>query len=155
MKFIEGVGSVDHASYGSDCRPLGHGRNHRLNECRHEREDDDVAAVCGIYEPIADAIGDDHAVRTATLDEPEHGLTDDVLEATAVLLWWGQEAHDEAADRAPTEFESATDAEAAGASAVCLSRCAGRRRVRRTVGGRSRSPRGTNNCTRRTALLRS
>jgi trehalose utilization protein len=37
-------------------------------------------------------------VRTATLQEPEHGLTEEVLEATDVLLWWGHIAHAEVAD---------------------------------------------------------
>ncbi|RZH67393.1 ThuA domain-containing protein [Natrinema altunense] len=70
------------------------------NEFRHEREDDAVAAVYpdGIHAPIADALADDHAVRTATLDDPEHGLTAGVLDATDVLLWWGHEAHDEVRD---------------------------------------------------------
>ncbi|SDQ66414.1 ThuA domain-containing protein [Natronobacterium texcoconense] len=73
------------------------------NEFRHEREDDDVAAVYpdGIHETIADALGDgdrEYDVRTATLDEPDHGLPDEVLEETDVLLWWGHEAHDEVAD---------------------------------------------------------
>ncbi|OAQ53678.1 hypothetical protein HTG_05310 [Natrinema mahii] len=70
------------------------------NEYRHEREDDAVAAVYpdGIHETIAEALADDHEVRTATLDDPDHGLTADVLEATDVLLWWGHEAHDEVAD---------------------------------------------------------
>ncbi|QCS43002.1 ThuA domain-containing protein [Natrinema versiforme] len=70
------------------------------NEFRHEREDDAVAAVYpdGIHETLAEILVDDHEVRTATLDEPEHGLTDDALESTDVLLWWGHEAHDEVAD---------------------------------------------------------
>src|SRR5262249_2110010 len=42
-------------------------------------------------------------VRTATLDEPEHGLPDRLLAATDVLVWWGHEAHadvpDELAER--------------------------------------------------------
>ena len=42
-------------------------------------------------------------VRTATLDEPEHGLTEDVLANTDVLVWWGHKAHgdvdDEIVDR--------------------------------------------------------
>ena len=42
-------------------------------------------------------------VRTATLDEPEHGLTEAVLANTDVLTWWGHTAHrevkDEIADR--------------------------------------------------------
>jgi trehalose utilization protein len=67
------------------------------NEFRHEREDDEVAAVYpdGIHEALAAVFEDDHAVQTATLDEPEHGLSDEVLESTDVLLWWGHEAHDE------------------------------------------------------------
>ena len=40
----------------------------------------------------------DLQVRTATLDEPEHGLTDAVLESTDVLTWWGHVAHDEVSD---------------------------------------------------------
>ena len=32
-------------------------------------------------------------VRTATLDEPDHGLTDAVLADTDVLTWWGHVAH--------------------------------------------------------------
>ena len=37
-------------------------------------------------------------VRVATLDQPEHGLTDDVLADTDVLTWWGHAAHDTVAD---------------------------------------------------------
>lgn len=37
-------------------------------------------------------------MRTATLDEEEHGLTEEVLERTDVLLWWGHVAHDEVQD---------------------------------------------------------
>jgi trehalose utilization protein len=37
-------------------------------------------------------------VRTATLDEPEHGLTADVLAETDVLIWWGHAAHNEVRD---------------------------------------------------------
>jgi trehalose utilization protein len=37
-------------------------------------------------------------VRTATLDEPEHGLTEDVLNNTDVLTWWGHKAHSEVSD---------------------------------------------------------
>ncbi|MFC7230291.1 ThuA domain-containing protein [Saliphagus sp. GCM10025308] len=70
------------------------------NEYRHERENDEVAAVYpdGIHATIADFLEGDHEVTTATLDEPEHGLTSDVLEETDVLLWWGHTAHDEVED---------------------------------------------------------
>jgi trehalose utilization protein len=40
----------------------------------------------------------DTRVRTATLDEPEHGLTEDVLRETDVLTWWGHVAHGEVSD---------------------------------------------------------
>src|SRR5690606_23866 len=35
---------------------------------------------------------------TATLDEPEHGLTEEVLANTDVLIWWGHMAHGEVND---------------------------------------------------------
>ncbi|MGM0388194.1 MAG: ThuA domain-containing protein [Natrinema limicola] len=70
------------------------------NEFRHERADDAVAAVYpdGIHATLADALATDHEVRTATLEEPAHGLTDDVLASTDVLLWWGHDAHDDVDD---------------------------------------------------------
>ena len=32
-------------------------------------------------------------VRTATQDQPEHGLTEEVLDSTDVLTWWGHATH--------------------------------------------------------------
>jgi trehalose utilization protein len=37
-------------------------------------------------------------VSTATLEEPEHGLTEERLRATDVLTWWGHAAHDRVRD---------------------------------------------------------
>ena len=37
-------------------------------------------------------------MRTATLDEPEHGLSQHVLDETDCLIWWGHRAHDEVSD---------------------------------------------------------
>lgn len=37
-------------------------------------------------------------VRVAQLDDPEHGLTDDVLASTDVMTWWGHKAHDQVDD---------------------------------------------------------
>ncbi|SFR50845.1 ThuA domain-containing protein [Halorubrum sodomense] len=72
------------------------------NEYRHERRSEVVADVYpdGIHAVIADALVQaDHEVRTATLDEgPDHGLTEDVLDDTDVLTWWGHAAHDEVRD---------------------------------------------------------
>ena len=71
------------------------------NEFRHERTNAQVGAVYpdGIHEALAAPLrraGFD--VRTATLDEPDHGLGTGVLEATDVLLWWGHQAHAEVRD---------------------------------------------------------
>jgi trehalose utilization protein len=72
------------------------------NEYRHEREDERFARVYpdGIHGAIAAGLRDhpDLAVGTATLDEPEHGLSQAALDATDVLLWWGHKAHDEVDD---------------------------------------------------------
>jgi trehalose utilization protein len=48
-----------------------------------------------IAEGIREHLGAQNAaeVRTATLDQPEHGLTDDVLAQTDVLTWWGHMGH--------------------------------------------------------------
>ncbi len=71
------------------------------NEFRHERNNEEVAKIYpeGLHATLADALKEkDFEVRTATLDEPEHGLTGEVLNSTDVLLWWGHIAHDEVSD---------------------------------------------------------
>ncbi len=69
------------------------------HEYRHEKQDPKVAEVYpkGIHEAIAAPLRGcgDMVVRTATLDEPEHGLTQAVLDQTDVLTWWGHMAHHE------------------------------------------------------------
>ncbi|PNL91562.1 ThuA domain-containing protein [Aerococcus viridans] len=70
------------------------------NEFRHELTDEDVKAVYpeGIHEALASFLTVDFQVNMATLDQPEHGLTEEVLNQTDVLLWWGHMAHGEVAD---------------------------------------------------------
>ena len=72
------------------------------NENWHEQVDAKVAALYpkGIHGCIADFLGreEDMEVRTATLDMPEHGLTQEVLDNTDVLLWWGHCKHEAVAD---------------------------------------------------------
>ncbi|MBI3941929.1 MAG: ThuA domain-containing protein [Chloroflexi bacterium] len=71
------------------------------NEYRHERVNPKVAAIYpeGIHAPIAAHLqAQGMVVRTATLDEPEHGLSTEVLEQTDVLTWWGHRAHKEVND---------------------------------------------------------
>lgn len=70
-------------------------------EHRQERSDDAVRAVYpdGIHMAIAAGIREaGFDVGTATLDEPEHGLTDEVLASTDILTWWGHVAHGEVGD---------------------------------------------------------
>lgn len=66
------------------------------NEGRHEKQDPAIGKVYpeGIHGAIAKALREKGlTVQTATLDEPEHGLTDEVLDNTDVLFWWGHMAH--------------------------------------------------------------
>src|SRR5215213_2149367 len=70
----------------------------------HEREEEEVRAIYpdGMHGTIAAGIagllGDRVHVRTATLEQDQHGLTDEVLRETDVLTWWGHHAHDQVAD---------------------------------------------------------
>ena len=67
------------------------------NEYLHEPAEPHIAAIYpnGIHNAIADFLKTDEElqVRTATLNEPEHGLTQEVLDNTDVLLWWGHMGH--------------------------------------------------------------
>lgn len=70
------------------------------NEYRHEQENETIKQIYpdGIHQVIADCLSSEHNVSTATLDEPEHGLTNERLNKTDVLIWWGHKAHDEVND---------------------------------------------------------
>ena len=79
------------------------------NEGRHEKTHEAVRNVypTGIHGALAEFLGKnaDMAVRTATLDDPEHGLTDEVLASTDVLTWWGHVAHKEVNDDIVTKIQ--------------------------------------------------
>jgi trehalose utilization protein len=71
-------------------------------ENHHERLERDREAMAerypqGMHGAIAtgltELLGERVVVRTATQDQPEHGLTEDVLESTDVLTWWGHATH--------------------------------------------------------------
>lgn len=71
------------------------------SEYRQEKTDEAVAKVYpkGIHTQLASFLGDAGMnTTTATLDEPEHGLTNEVLANTDVLVWWGHVAHNEVQD---------------------------------------------------------
>lgn len=67
------------------------------NEFQHEKKNEEVKKIYpdGMHSVIASFLSenDNYEVITATLDEPEHGLTDEVLNNTDVLFWWGHTAH--------------------------------------------------------------
>jgi trehalose utilization protein len=71
------------------------------NEYRHERENPEIGKIYpeGIHNALAGGLQEyGFSLRTATLDEPEHGLTAAVLAETDVLIWWGHKAHPEVSD---------------------------------------------------------
>lgn len=71
------------------------------NEYRHEQSNPKVKEIypLGIHGTIAEFLSNaEYEVTTATLHQPEHGLTDEVLNGTDVLVWWGHMAHHEVDD---------------------------------------------------------
>ena len=72
------------------------------NEFRHEKMDERIGATYpnGIHGAIAEGLNalDGIEATTATLDEPEHGLTETVVANTDVFVWWGHMAHGEVDD---------------------------------------------------------
>jgi len=74
------------------------------NEFIHEKSNQAVAKLYpkGIHVALSEAVGrqlgSQVAVRFATLEEPQHGLTEEVLTSTDVLIWWGHAAHDRVSD---------------------------------------------------------
>lgn len=82
----------------SGIRALVWGENH------HEQVDEYVREIYpeGMHEAIASGVrahlGERAELDTATLDQPEHGLSEERLAATDVLLWWGHKRHGDVSD---------------------------------------------------------
>ncbi len=72
------------------------------NEFRHEKVDAEAMAVYprGIQQTIKEflSINDDMEVTAVSLDDPEQGLPDQLLDNTDVLIWWGHICHGEVKD---------------------------------------------------------
>jgi trehalose utilization protein len=73
------------------------------NEYLHELEHEVVGRIYpeGIHGALEGAVLERHPdalVRTATLRQPDHGLSDELLTDTDVLFWWGHKAHAEVSD---------------------------------------------------------
>lgn len=75
------------------------------NEGVHELNNEPAGMAAmypdGIHGAIAAGLREHHPeaeITTATLADPEHGLSEETLARTDVLLWWGHVAHDHVAD---------------------------------------------------------
>ena len=81
-------------------------------ENRHEQVNPVVQGIYpdGMHTTIARGItahlGDRAVVTTRVLEDPEHGMTDELLSETDVLVWWGHAAHDEIDDRVVDRIQS-------------------------------------------------
>ena len=73
------------------------------NEFYHEQNNPDIAAVYpkGIHQAVADALSDQPdtgKIVMATLDDHKDVLTNECLNDTDVLYWWGHVKHEEVDD---------------------------------------------------------
>ena len=73
------------------------------NEFRHEKRDPAVAQIYpdGIHACIRDFLKEDDNlnITLAALDDPDQGISDELLNKTDVLFWWGHMAHGEVDDK--------------------------------------------------------
>ena len=73
-----------------------------FNEFLHERENETVAGIYpdGIHKTLQRVLEASLPVEveTATLRAEQHGLSQEVVSATDVMLWWGHKAHGEVSD---------------------------------------------------------
>ena len=72
------------------------------NEFRHEKLDKNCAAIYpdGIHGCIKNFLKEDENldITLAALDDPDQGISDELLEKTDILFWWGHMAHGEVND---------------------------------------------------------
>ena len=71
------------------------------NEFIHEKQVPEIAEIYpdGIHGYIAGFLEKaGMKTRLASLEMPEHGLTEEVLGSTDVLVWWGHMAHEKVGD---------------------------------------------------------
>lgn len=79
------------------------------NEFIHERENPHAAKNYprGIHHTLAGAFSKDaeFEIRTATFDQPEHGLSEEICRDTDVMLWWGHANHEGVAEAVVTRVQ--------------------------------------------------
>lgn len=81
------------------------------NENLHEQRQEEVRSIYpgGIHGCLAAflSVQGDLQIRTATFDEPEHGLTREVLDWTDVLIYWSHMAQEEFSDEVAERIHKA------------------------------------------------
>ena len=81
------------------------------NEFLHEKTDERCIKIYpdGIHGAIRDFLKTDEElnVRTITLDDPDCGITDELLDNTDVMLWWGHIGHDKVPDEIAAKVRDA------------------------------------------------
>ena len=80
------------------------------NEFLHERTEERIRAVYpeGIHMAIKGFLeGDEISVETVTLDDVAEKLTDELLNRTDVLIWWGHMAHERVPDEVAERVQQA------------------------------------------------
>jgi trehalose utilization protein len=91
------------------------------NEFIHEKSSDAIRKIYpdGIHGAIATHLNAQEGIvaSTATLDEPEHGLSESALARTDVLIWWGHAAHNQVKDEVVQRVHSHV---LAGMGIICL-----------------------------------
>ncbi|MDD2707969.1 MAG: ThuA domain-containing protein [Verrucomicrobiae bacterium] len=79
------------------------------NEFRHEKKNEAVKKLypAGMHATLAEALKKRPGleIRLASLDDAEHGLTEQVVSGTDVLIWWGHVAHSEVKDEIVTRVQ--------------------------------------------------
>ena len=71
------------------------------HEFRHEKTNEKVMKLYpdGLHAYLKSCLEcDDIKITLATLDDPDQGITDDLINNTDVLMWWGHIAHNEVND---------------------------------------------------------
>lgn len=81
------------------------------NEFQHEKTNEKVAKIYpkGIHTAIGEFLSEsqDITVNYATLDMEECGLSEQVIDNTDVLIWWGHVAHHKVPDEVATRVQQA------------------------------------------------
>jgi trehalose utilization protein len=83
----------------------GENLQEQRNERVHEIYPEGMHAAIASF--LREQLGESVSVRTATLDQPEHGLSGDVVQHTDVLTWWGHSAHGQVGDAVVDRIQEA------------------------------------------------